>query len=257
MNHNYINLQNIYRYFLKYPYLRRRLRLARAKMQSLSGYSDPFYDLAEIASKRNADLFMDIGCHHGETLLRFIEAGLSARVAAFDPLPQNLSHARQTLARHSNIEYIQSAISDADGSAQFYVNKNEQTSSLLDNACGNTKSFYSDTQHDQCINVPVLKLDTWVSGLNPKPTRIVIKCDTQGAEGKVISGGLDTLSNSVIAFYAEVMLGNMYEGQASFDDLRALLEGKCGMMLKNIYPCLHDHRGQAVQMDALWIRAKN
>jgi hypothetical protein len=26
------------------------------------------------------------------------------------------------------------------------------------------------------------------------------------------------------------------------------------MVLKNIYPCLHDKAGRAVQMDALWVK---
>jgi hypothetical protein len=82
----------------------------------------------------------------------------------------------------------------------------------------------------------------------------VVKCDTQGAEGLVIQGGISFIRNQCIAFYGEVMLGEMYKGQSSFEKIRHLLEKECGMVLKNIYPCLHDKAGRAVQMDALWVR---
>lgn len=99
------------------------------------------------------------------------------------------------------------------------------------------------------------RLDTWhASQPDTRPKRIIIKCDTQGAEGKVIRGGLHVIRNYVCAFYAEVMLGDMYQGQADFTSMRKLLEDECGLILHKVYPCLQDSTGKAVQMDALWIR---
>jgi len=46
----------------------------------------------------------------------------------------------------------------------------------------------------------------------------------------------------------------MYQGQSDFLFLRNLLEGDCGLTLHNIYPCLHDAKERAVQMDVLWVR---
>ena len=50
------------------------------------------------------------------------------------------------------------------------------------------------------------------------------------------------------------MLGEMYKGQSSFGQIRQMLEKDCGMALKNIYACLHDSAGRAVQTDALWVK---
>ncbi len=46
----------------------------------------------------------------------------------------------------------------------------------------------------------------------------------------------------------------MYKGQSSFGEIRALLENECGLVLQNVFPCLHDKAGRAVQMDALWVK---
>lgn len=105
------------------------------------------------------------------------------------------------------------------------MNRNEQTSSLLENEAGNVKSFREDTTHIGVFEVPTTRLNAWYeSQSSPLPSRIIIKYDTQGAEGKVIRGGLHLIRNRVYAFYAEVMLGDMYQGQADFTSMRKLLE---------------------------------
>lgn len=247
-------LKHSYQSLLTFGPTRRLLRRARAGLQTVAGYSDPFFDLAGIGTRSQASLFLDIGCHHGDTLLRFLESGLKTQIAAFDPLPQNLVIAKSKLVSHSHISFVQAAVSDYDGQARFFVNRNEQTSSLLENAIGNINSFPEGTRHESSIDVQTIRLDSWINSCKDSASRICIKCDTQGAEAKVITGGLNTIRDKVCAFYSEVMLGPMYEGQASFEEMRNLLENQCGMVLKNIYPCLHDSSGRAVQMDVLWVK---
>ena len=245
-------LKAIYLQCLRYPALRKPLRLARSKLQTIAGYTDPFFDLARIARESNANLFIDIGCHHGDTLLRFIESGVSCPVAAFDPFGKNIEKAKRLLRPYPNINFYQLALSTTNGYARFYINKNEQTSSLLANDTGNLESFADDTASVGSCEVETRTLDRW--GAEHKvPGPCIIKCDTQGAEGLVIEGGKSFIRTHCIAFYGEVMLGDMYTGQSSFGDMRNLLENDCGLVLRNVYPCLHDKTGRAVQMDVLWV----
>jgi hypothetical protein len=124
-------IENLYLRCLRVPMLRKPLRQARARLQGIAGYIDPFYELADLRRASGVGLFLDIGCHHGETLRRFIESGINRPVAALDPSGENIEKA---------------------------------------------------------------------------------------------------------------------------GDIRNLLEKNCGLVLKKIYPCLHDKAGRAVQMDALWVR---
>jgi len=246
-------IKNLYLGLLKFRPARLLLRRCRARAQALCGYSDPFFDLVRIARASRASLFVDIGCHNGETLLRFLESGMKCRVAAFDPFAESLEQARRLLGRYSSISYHNFALSDQDGTAPFHCNTNEQTSSLLPNDRGNMASFPRDTSVQSIVEVPTVRLDTWAQR-DQHIACAVIKCDTQGAEGKVVRGGLRFIKDKVAAFYCEVMLGEMYRGQASFDELRGLLEEECGMVLRHVYPCLHDPEGRAVQFDALWVK---
>lgn len=246
-------IKHTYIYLLRFGPIRRVLRRLRARLQSVAGYSDPFYDLAHIASTSQARLFLDIGCHHGDTLLRFMESGVSCPVAAFDPSAENLDRARKFLRKFTRITFHEIALSDRNGTAEFYLNQNEQTSSLLANDTGNLSSFPMDTARMGSCEVRTQTLDSWATE-NQATGPCIIKCDTQGAEGIVIKGGMSFIRDHCVAFYGEVMLGDMYKGQSSFGEMRSLLEKDCGLALKNIYPCLHDSVGRAVQMDALWVR---
>ncbi len=139
-------IKKLYLACLEYSALRKPLRLVRAKLQSIAGYTDPHYDLARIANSSNARLFLDIGCHHGHVLLRFIESGIQCPIAAFDPFGENIEKAKHLLQPYSRINFYQLALSNTDGHARFYLNQNEQTSSLLANDTGNLESFAESTK---------------------------------------------------------------------------------------------------------------
>lgn len=248
-------LKAIYLQCLRYPKLRKPLRLSRAKLQSIAGYSDPFYDLASIARISDAQLFLDIGCHHGDTLLRFIESGVQCPVAAFDPFGENIEKAKRLLQPYNRINFFQLALSNTNDTARFHLNRNKQTSSLLANDTGNLDSFADDTAPVGSCEVQTRMLDSWAAE-HGMAGPCIIKCDTQGAEGLVIQGGKNFIREHCVAFYGEVMLGDMYKGQSSLAEIRSLLEKDCGLDLKNIYPCLHDSAGRAVQMDALWVKSE-
>lgn len=246
-------LKRTYLYLLRFRPTRCLLRRLRAHLQSVAGYSDPFYELAHIARVSQARLFLDIGCHHGDTLLRFVESGIHCPVAAFDPFGDNLDKAMHLLRSYPRINFYQLALSNTNGTAQFYLNRNEQTSSLLANDTGNVGSFADDTAPIGSCEVETRTLDDWTAE-HEVTGPCIIKCDTQGAEGLVIQGGRKFIREHCVAFYGEVMLGHMYKGQSSFGEIRALLEDDNGMVLRSIFPCLHDSSGRAVQMDALWVK---
>jgi FkbM family methyltransferase len=246
-------IKDIYLRCLRIPTLRKPLRKARARLQSFAGYTDPFFELADLSRAVGATLFLDIGCHHGDTLLRFIESGIECPVAAFDPFGENIEKAKRLLRPYPRVNFYQLALSNTNGKARFYINRNEQTSSLLANDTGNLDSFADDAAPAGSCEVETRTLDNWAAE-NGVTGPCIIKCDTQGAEGLIIQGGRNFIREHCVAFYGEVMLGDMYKGQSSFGEIRALLERDCGLVLHNVFPCLHDKAGRAVQMDVLWIR---
>jgi FkbM family methyltransferase len=212
-------IRQSYLHLLRYGPIRRVLRRVRASLQSVAGYSDPFFDLAYIARQSKARLFLDIGCHRGDALLRFIESGVACPVAAFDPFDDNIRRAKAQLQNYPQVAFYQIALSNTDGIATFYLNRNEQTSSLLPNDTGNQESFPTDTSRLDSCEVKTSTLDYWAAEHGAEGP-CIIKCDTQGAEGLVIQGGKEFILKHCAAFYGEFMLGDKYKGQCSFVEIR-------------------------------------
>jgi hypothetical protein len=137
------------------------------------------------------------------------------------------------------------------GTLPFFLNRFDETNSLLDNSPETGQSALSE--HVGRIDVRVDTLDGWCDAELPHGN-LVIKADMQGAEGRMIAGGDQTFGRRVAAFYSEVLFAPMYEGQASFCQLHETLTTRHGLSLWQIYPLARDTTGRAAWGDALWLR---
>lgn len=238
----------------KLPLARRAVATARGWVAENLSRADPFRSLAYVARRAGPHvIYLDVGCHRGATIQRYLDLAPASEVFGFDPNPENIRRSVELLGSDRRVRFVETALSDEDGRADFFENRNEQTSSLLRNDIGNRRSFPADTVEVQSLRVATRRLDTWVAEHCPAGT-LILKCDTQGADAKVIRGGVSVIRERAAAFYGEVMLDAMYEGQGSFEEIRSLLEHDCGMVLRDVYPCMHDRSGRAVQMDVLWVK---
>lgn len=247
-------LKHLYDKALEFAPTRLFVRSLRLKALNSMGQRDAFADLTSVSQGAKSDLFLDIGCHTGETIQRFRESGVQCEVIGFDPFASNLRAAKTLLDGDKRTRFVEAALSDRDGRDTFFVNRNEQTSSLLDNDIGNEASVAVGSEHVEKLQVSTVTLDKWFLSHGQPDARVLIKCDVQGAEGRVIRGGMQVFKTNVIAFFGEIMLAPMYKNQSSMEELRHLLEDECGLVLFNLYPCFRDESGRAIQTDGLWVR---
>ena len=61
------------------------------------------------------------------------------------------------------------------------------------------------------------------------------------------------MSNNVVAIFSEAHLESVYTKQGAFNEIDDVLRNQLGFVLYNIYPCMKDKSGKAVQLDALWV----
>lgn len=90
---------------LKYPPARRSLLLSRLNFSRMCHQHRRFVDIGSLSRAIYADLFIDIGCHTGNSLMRFLDEGGNYQVAAFDPISTNLDEAHRHLARYSRVTF--------------------------------------------------------------------------------------------------------------------------------------------------------
>jgi len=247
-------LRILHNRLIRIPWWRRHQRRFSRYLKFVVGAPDAYGDLVAIAKRHKAAAILDIGSYMGDTIVRFTDE-LSIPVYGFEPTLHTFRKLQERFGGNQQVLLFQCALSDRDGEEVLYYNENPQTNSLLDNDEGNAASFPDETKHVDAVRVFVQTLDTWVSHYLPAG-RLIIKADVQGAEGRILDGGKDTIRNRVLALYAEAQLAPMYKGQTTFFELHERLTKEYGFYLQDIYPCLHDKTGRAVQTDALWINEK-
>jgi len=247
-------LRTIHKTLVSNRFTRKAQRQLVTRLKNAMGYSDPFEDLERIVASCRPAAILDIGSHVGKTIARIREFSREIPIHGFEPTPETFERLANRFRFTEDVHLHGVALSDCDGTALMHCNQNEQTNSLLSNGIGNRCALKEATRAVREIEIPTIRLDRWFRE-SDIDGQLVIKCDVQGAEGKLLDGGRQTFSNHVIAFYSEAQIAPMYEAQIAFDELHRRLTTEFNFELANIYPCFRDRSGKALQTDALWVRS--
>ena len=130
-----------------------------------------------------AGTWIDIGAHHGEVTLGFASRNPGLRVYAFEP---NLRAAARLFGKAPNYIAIPVAVGEEDGSAKFYVNQYDASSSLL--PLSEDPPYWSGgspLRVESTVTVPTVRLDTFMNLLGI-PKVDFLKIDAQGMDLAVI-----------------------------------------------------------------------
>ena len=181
---------------------------------------DPLSDVTTILGDSVTCVF-DVGAHVGQTAAKLVAAFPRAHVYCFEPDPHSFAQLRTLTQTGSRIHAVNVAVGDTDGDATFFINKFDQTSSLLKVASG-ANQYLLDTGGlalQSEVKVPVRTLDRFCTERGIE--RIdVLKLDAQGYELRVLDGARELLEGlAVPLIYLEVCFVRFYEEQPLFPDI--------------------------------------
>ncbi len=146
------------------------------------------------------DTVFELGAHIGYISVFFSHlAGPNGKVYVFEPGVNNLGYVRENIAnaKNKNVELVEKAVSDTNGTATFYLENLTGQSNSLVKDYRVTKKIHSKTFVDlkkNEVQVETIRIDDFVKqkGIN----RIdFIKIDIEGAEYMAIKGMPDVLAN--------------------------------------------------------------
>ena len=167
------------------------------------------------------DKFLDIGAHYGYfTLLASEIVGLNGQVISFEPSSKSFQLLKLNTEPAKNIKCFQKAISNSEDNIVFYEFPNLHSEyNSTDITQFEKESWYKNTPPTK-VEVKCTTIDkiTHTESFNPK----IIKIDVEGAEYKVINGGLSyfqTHSPFIVMEYLEPKRKN----ETHVDALNALL----------------------------------
>lgn len=156
---------------------------------------------------------LHVGAHMAQELPMYKEFGAQSGVF-IEADPTIYSRLSNSLANEQDWNTVEALVSDTnDLEVDFWVSDNDRMSSSL------LKPGLHLTEHpDVKFNSVPIKIKTkTLDSLNLGKFDLVVM-DVQGAELKVLKGGIETFKDAD-ALWLEVALGGLYEGDCTINDL--------------------------------------
>ena len=157
-------------------------------------------------------VIIDVGAHDGSCLSVPSAQNPDNLVYAIEPIPELAESMRRR--RLPNLFVFNLAFGEVEGIAEFNVNQDDQTSSLLPADPQNKWASYSDRLKTvKSIQVQVKRLDSFITENNITDIDL-LKIDAQGFDLQVIKSAGE-LIHSVKRIKIEVQLSPLYVGSAN------------------------------------------
>jgi FkbM family methyltransferase len=204
---------------------------------------EAYLDQRRLLEGGPVEAVLDVGANVGDATHQYRTLFPAATIHAFEPFPDVHRQLAARFAADPRIRAHQLAVTDAPGRRRFYVHDAHATNSLLPHDATSVEwAWAAGDGPGRSIEVPAVTLDGFcqAEGLS----RIdLLKMDIQGGEAMALRGAGRLLAHQAVRLiYLEVLFAPLYEGQANFCDVHAILTGH-GYRLFGLYNLVHSERG--------------
>jgi FkbM family methyltransferase len=179
---------------------------------------------------RSDPTILDIGCNDGSTTRWFLDMFDNPTIYCFEPDPRAIARFRQRVGDRPNVTLCELAVSDREGTIDFYQSGGRRDNEWLVKAMpqgwdlsGSIKQPYRHLDKhplvtfDHRIQVPTATLDSVCEQRGIGPVDF-IWLDVQGAELDVFNGATKTLARTRY-LYTEYSNRELYRGQRGLRDI--------------------------------------
>jgi len=192
---------------------------------------------------------IDLGANIGQFAVAAANLFDSAKIFSIEPDPRTADQLKQNLDAYKQAAVIVAAVGDSVGSAEFFVNKDAQVSSMLKLGKERVREFPQSIIVEK-ITVPVTTLDTLFHD-HDLDQPILVKIDVQGFEDRVIRGAKEFLKSTEWVVM-EVSFADLYEGERDFKSLLELMDENGFQFIRPLNYHFSPFSGQIIEMDALF-----
>jgi FkbM family methyltransferase len=173
-------------------------------------------------------VILDIGARDMEESIFFSKKYPNSKIISFECNPNTLEICRNKIVGIENIQLIDKAVNEIDGTCFFYpINKEKTITTWNDGNQGASSLFLSNGDYpyesyvQDKVTVECVRLDTILTELNINEVDL-IWMDLQGAEMLALKS-LGKFLKNVRVIYTEVEMNPIYTGQCLFKDVDSYL----------------------------------
>jgi FkbM family methyltransferase len=173
----------------------------------------------------DVDCIFDIGSCDGYESSLFRQLRPNAAVVAFEANPILNKRMREN-PNLNNIRIMQVAISDKNGTAQFFVSDLNYDGVVADghNYTGTSSLLLNETvKVREVVDTPTRRIDDFLQEEYPKARNVALWIDVEGAEYQVLQG-MEGIKDRIVGLHVETAREPMRPGQKTCADLEALLK---------------------------------
>jgi FkbM family methyltransferase len=210
----------------------------------------PVAQLMQLMKTHDTNLVLDIGANCGQYALDLRANGYRGRMISFEPLSSAYEKLSKAASNDPHWETMQVALGSAAGKSQINVAGNSTSSSLLGMLPAHEDAAPS-SKYVSTEDIVVETVDRVLPKLSHSDGSIWMKVDTQGFEGEVLKGCLESLEH-INCIQLEMSLMPLYEGSETFETLlRWMLNHD--YQLVGLQPGFTDQRtGRLLQVDGIF-----
>ena len=174
------------------------------------------YHLTELVFPDNA-IIIDIGANVGEVSYALLRKNSTLQIIGIEPDPKDFKDLNNNVISSSSV-LINSVVTDFSGSIQMFLN----------NDFGDTSVFDTENSVGTMISSCTSLDDIYSRYINNKNI-FLIKCEAEGLEPEVLSGGKFALTNTI---YVCCDTGPERAGEYTFEQTHKILTGLNFRLLK-------------------------
>ena len=224
-------------------------RVGRAAGLEVNSLSTSFTGLQR-RLLNEVDLLVDVGANTGQYAALVRSLGYRGQIVSFEPGRQAFDLLADRAAADARWDVRQCALGAAAGTAVLHLSANSASSSMLPIRPDHIAAApYSHVTGHEKIRVSTA--DEELAGV--PGSSLWLKMDVQGGEMDVLRGA-DATCDRVRVVQSEMLLGDLYEGQADYLEVCAVLRDR-GLRLHHVERGFQDKRsGLVLAVDGLFVR---
>ncbi len=192
---------------------------------------------------------VDVGVNHGQFLHLATRLWPGSRFLGIEPNAAIAAKIAKIYARDARVRIEACAVGDRDGTAELYLARDDQSSSIHPPA----ENYYDDRAGDAIVGTETVALRRMDALLDGFAGPMFAKIDVQGAELEVLEGFGGRLAD-VAALVVEAPFEHAYVGAAGFDEIHAFLTAKGFSYEGSISQLTSKRTGRVRQQDAVFVR---